>query len=146
MTLAAGSRPGPYEVLSPLGGGGMGEVWKARDTRLGREVAVKVLPAGVASDPSRLKHFEQKARSASALSHPNIVTNSDIGASDSVSYIAMEMVAGKTLRELLFGGSFPIKKSACLALARLGLRNPGWRFRPVRGSVSSPRLRGCGIE
>src|SRR6266511_758409 len=110
MTLAPGSRLGPYEVVSPLGAGGMGEVWKARDTRLGREVAIKVLPAEVASDPSRLKRFEKEARSASALNHPNIVTVYDIGASDSVSYIAMELVAGKTLRELLFSGSLPVKR------------------------------------
>src|SRR6266498_1448995 len=110
MALAPGSRLGPYEVVSPLGAGGMGEVWKARDTRLGREVAIKVLPAEVASDPSRLKRFEKEARSASALNHPNIVTVYDIGASDSVSYIAMELVAGKTLRELLFSGSLPVKR------------------------------------
>ncbi len=110
MALAPGSRLGPYEVVSPLGAGGMGEVWKARDTRLGREVAIKVLPAEVASDPSRLKRFEKEARSASALNHPNIVTVYDIGASDSVSYIAMELVVGKTLRELLFSGSLPVKR------------------------------------
>ncbi len=110
MTLASGSRLGPYEILSPLGAGGMGEVWKARDTRLGREVAIKVLPAEVASDPSRLKRFEKEARSASALNHPNIVTVYDIGASDSVSYIAMELVAGKTLREVLFSGPLPVKR------------------------------------
>src|SRR6266536_1902683 len=110
MTLASGSRLGPYEILSPLGAGGMGEVWKARDTRLGREVAIKVLPAEVASDPSRLRRFEKEALSASALNHPNIVTGYDIGASDSVSYIAMELVAGKTLREVLFSGSLPVKR------------------------------------
>ena len=110
MTLSAGTRLGPYEVLSPLGVGGMGEVWRARDTRLGREVAIKVLPAGLASDPSRLKRFEKEARAASALNHPNIVTIYDIGAADSVSYIAMELVAGKTLRELLFGGTLPVKR------------------------------------
>ncbi len=110
MTLAAGSRLGPYEVQSPLGAGGMGEVWRARDTRLGREVAIKVLPADVASDPSRLKRFEKEARSASALNHPNIVTIYDIGSSDSISYIAMELVAGKTLREALFSGPLPVKR------------------------------------
>src|SRR6266496_235179 len=110
MTLAAGSRLGPYEVLSPLGAGGMGEVWKARDTRLGREVAIKVLPAEVASDPSRLKRFEKEARSASALNHPNIVTIYDIGSHDSVAFIAMELVEGKTLRELLFAGALPVKR------------------------------------
>ena len=110
MTIAAGSRLGPYDVLAPLGAGGMGEVWRARDTRLGREVAIKVLPAEVASDPSRLKRFEKEARSASALNHPNIVTIYDIGSADSVSYIAMEKVDGKTLRELLFTGPLPIRK------------------------------------
>src|SRR6266498_2415928 len=110
MTLAAGSRLGPYEILSPLGAGGMGEVWKARDTRLGREVAVKVLPAEVAADPSRLKRFEKEARAASALNHPNIVTIYDIGSVESVSYIAMEKVDGKTLREVLFSGPLPVKR------------------------------------
>ncbi|HEY3204584.1 MAG TPA: protein kinase, partial [Thermoanaerobaculia bacterium] len=109
MTLAAGSRLGPYEVLSPLGAGGMGEVYRARDTRLGREVAIKVLPAELASDSSRLKRFEKEARSASALNHPNIVTIYDIGSSDGVSYIAMELVAGATLREML-AEALPIKK------------------------------------
>src|SRR6266542_6936072 len=115
MTLASGSRLGPYEIQSPLGAGGMGEVWKARDTRLGREGAIKVLPAEVASDPSRLKRFEKEARSASALNHPNIVTIYDIGSHDSVAFIAMELVEGKTLRELLFAGALPIKRVLAIA-------------------------------
>src|SRR6266542_3247209 len=110
MTLVAGARFGPYEVLSPLGAGGMGEVWKARDTRLGREVAVKVLPAEVASDSSRLHRFEKEARSASALNHPNIVTVYEIGSEGSVSYIAMELVEGKTLRAVLFAGALPVRR------------------------------------
>src|SRR4029077_3574645 len=110
MTLAAGSLLGPYEVLSPLGAGGMGEVWRARDTRLGREVAIKMLPVEVASDSSRLKRFEKEARAASALNHPNIVTIYDIGSVESVSYIAMELVAGKTLREALFSGPLATKR------------------------------------
>src|SRR5437660_7428030 len=98
MRVASGTKLGPYEVIAPLGAGGMGEVWRARDTRLSREVAIKVLPAEVAADPSRLKRFEKEARSASALNHPNIVTIYDIGTSDSISWIVMERVEGKMLR------------------------------------------------
>ena len=110
MTLSAGSRLGPYEILAPLGAGGMGEVYRARDTRLGREVAVKVLPAALASDPERLKRFEREARSASSLNHPNIVTIYDIGSSDSVSYIAMELVSGEPLRAVLLQGALPVRR------------------------------------
>ncbi len=99
MSLSTGQRLGPYEVLAPLGAGGMGEVYRARDTRLSREVAIKVLPAAVSSDPERLKRFEKEARSASSLNHPNIVTIYDIGESGGASYIAMELVAGQTLRD-----------------------------------------------
>ena len=93
----------------------MGEVWRARDTRLGRDVAIKVLPAEVSRDESRLKRFEKEARSASALNHPNIVTIYDLGSHDSVSYIAMEFIDGKTLRELLFSGPLPIKRVLSIA-------------------------------
>jgi len=105
-----GSRLGPYEILAPLGAGGMGEVYRTRDTRLGREAALKVLPAEVASDSSRLHRFEKEARSASALNHPNIVTVYEIGSEGSVSYIAMELVEGKILRELLFAGALPLRR------------------------------------
>jgi serine/threonine protein kinase len=88
----------------------MGEVYRARDDRLGREVAIKVLPAALASDPERLKRFEKEARSASALNHPNIVTVYDMGTSDGVSWIAMELVSGETLRSVLAGGTLPLKK------------------------------------
>ena len=110
MTLTAGTKLGPYEILSPLGAGGMGEVYRARDTRLAREVAIKVLPESLASDVERLRRFEKEARSASALNHPNIVTIHDIGSESGVSYIAMELVEGATLRELLASGPLPIKK------------------------------------
>jgi Tol biopolymer transport system component/predicted Ser/Thr protein kinase len=88
----------------------MGEVWRARDARLQRAVAIKVLPTELSRDESRLRRFEKEARSASALNHPNIVTIYDIGSADSVSYIAMELVEGKTLRELLFAGPLPTKR------------------------------------
>jgi Tol biopolymer transport system component len=93
----------------------MGEVYRARDPRLGRDVAIKVLAADLASDAGRLKRFEKEARSASALNHPNIVTIYEIGSADSISYIAMELVAGKTLRELLFAGALPVKRVLELA-------------------------------
>ena len=109
MTLAAGTRLGAYEVTAPLGAGGMGEVYRARDTRLGREVALKVLPAD-SQDASRLKRFEKEARAASALNHPNIVTIYEVGIEDGVSYISMELVAGRTLRELLLAGPMPVKR------------------------------------
>src|SRR5580765_3596105 len=107
MTIPAGTRLGPYEILSPLGAGGMGEVYRARDTRLSREVAVKVLPEELASDPERLRRFEREARAASALSHPNIVTIFEVAKADQTSFIAMELVEGKTLRELAAGAALP---------------------------------------
>jgi Tol biopolymer transport system component len=109
VALSAGTRLGPYEILAPLGAGGMGEVYRARDTRLGRELAIKVLPAPLASDLDRLKRFEREARSASALNHPNIVTIHDIGTADSVSYIAMELVSGASLRSVLIPGALPAR-------------------------------------
>src|SRR5512141_13125 len=110
MTLSVGTRLGPYEILSPLGAGGMGEVYRARDPRLGREVALKVLPEEVSADRDRLARFEQEARSASALNHPNIVTIYEVGQSGATSYIAMELVDGKTLRELVASGPLPIRR------------------------------------
>ncbi len=110
MTVSAGTRLGSYEVLSPLGAGGMGEVYRARDLRLGREVALKVLPEALAADPDRLSRFEQEARAASALSHPNIVAIHEIGREGATAFIAMELVDGKTLRELVAAGPMPIRK------------------------------------
>jgi Tol biopolymer transport system component len=115
MTIPAGTRFGPYEVLSPLGAGGMGEVYRARDVRLGREVALKVLPEEVSRDKDRLARFEQEARAASALNHPNIVTIHDIGESGSVSYIAMELVEGQTLREIVVEGPMPQRRLLSVA-------------------------------
>jgi eukaryotic-like serine/threonine-protein kinase len=110
MTLSAGTKLGPYEIISPLGAGGMGEVYKARDTRLRREVAIKVLSAEFSADADRRARFEREARAASGLNHPNIVTIHDIGSSDSTIFIAMEIVEGKTLRETLESGALPPRK------------------------------------
>jgi len=88
----------------------MGEVYRARDARLSRDVALKVLPEELSSNEQRLKRFEKEARSASALNHPNIVTVYDIGQSESISYIAMELVEGKTLRDLLVSGALPVRR------------------------------------
>jgi Tol biopolymer transport system component len=111
MPISAGSRLGPYEVLAPLGAGGMGEVYRARDGRLGRDVALKVLPTEVAQDVDRRSRFEQEARAASALAHPNIIAVYDVGESDSSVWIAMELVEGKTVRDLLASGPLPARRA-----------------------------------
>src|SRR5512144_2503456 len=98
MPLSPGSRLGPYEVLSPLGEGGMGEVYRARDPRLGREVAIKVLPSAFSSDRDRLQRFEQEARAVAALNHPNILAIHDIGDVDGAPFIVSELLEGETLR------------------------------------------------
>jgi len=116
MTLVPGSKLGPYEVVAPLGAGGMGEVYRARDERLKRDVAIKVLPAELAADADRRTRFEREARAASALSHPNILTIYDIGSSDSTVYIAMELVEGSTLKDLIASGPVPTKKMLDLAV------------------------------
>ncbi len=115
MSLSPGTRFGPYEILAPLGAGGMGEVYRARDPRLGREVAIKILPAELSADRDRLTRFDQEARSASALNHPAIVTIYEIGRDGETSYIAMELVSGKTLRELMAEGPFPLRRLLALA-------------------------------
>ncbi|HEX5133919.1 MAG TPA: serine/threonine-protein kinase, partial [Thermoanaerobaculia bacterium] len=115
MPLPAGTRVGPYEIVSALGIGGMGEVYRARDPRLGREIALKVLPEELSTDADRLARFEREARSASALNHPHIVTVYDIGRADSLSYIAMELVEGHTLREAVASGPLPGKRAVAIA-------------------------------
>jgi Tol biopolymer transport system component len=111
VTLAAGTRLGAYDVLALIGAGGMGEVYRARDPRLGREVAIKVLPAGFSADPERLQRFEQEARSAAALNHPNILAVYDIGTHDGAPYIVSELLEGETLRERLTSASLPVRKA-----------------------------------
>src|SRR5262249_44661268 len=106
---------GPYKVVSLLGRGGMGEVYRARDTRLKRDVAIKVLSEDTSADSRHSRYFDQEARSASALNHPNIVTIYDIGRSDVGAYIAMELIEGKTLRDVLAEG--PLSPKPMLQVA-----------------------------
>lgn len=114
-TLSPGSRFGSYEILQRLGAGGMGEVYRAKDTRLGREVAIKTLSFERSSNPDALSRFEQEARAASALNHPNIVTIYELGHEKGTHYIAMELVEGQTLRSLLASGPIPFRKSVAIA-------------------------------
>lgn len=116
MTLAPGARLGPYVVEAAIGAGGMGEVYRARDTRLGRDVAIKVLPAGSAEDPDRLHRFEAEARAAGQLNHPNILAIYDIGTHEQSPYIVSELLEGETLRDRLQGGSLGIRKAIDFAI------------------------------
>jgi Tol biopolymer transport system component len=111
VDLAAGAHLGPYEILAPLGGGGQGEVYRARDTRLGRTVALKVLPAQFAADPDRVRRFEREGRAAAALNHPNIVVLYEAGSGDGVYYLATELLDGESLRERLSGAALPVRKA-----------------------------------
>ena len=111
MSLASGTKLGPYEIQSPLGAGGMGEVYRARDSRLDRIVAVKVLPASFAADAERLRRFEQEARSVAALNHPNILAVHDIGTHDGAPYMVCELLEGETLRTRLHGGVLSARRA-----------------------------------
>src|SRR5258706_15873715 len=101
MRLAPGARLGPYEIVAPLGSGGMGEVWRARQERLGRDVAIKILPPDAVGDADRMRRFELEARSASALNHPAILVVHDFGSEGGVSYLVTELLTGGTMREVL---------------------------------------------
>jgi hypothetical protein len=116
MALQAGARLGPYEIIGPLGAGGMGEVYKASDTRLRRSVALKVLPATHATDPDRLRRFEQEALAAAALNHPNLLAVYDIGTSGPGTYMVSELLEGQTLREYLLDGPLPVRKALDYAI------------------------------
>jgi len=116
MPLAAGARLGPFEILGPLGAGSMGEVYRARDSRLGREVAIKVLPPAFAEDPVRLNRFEQEARATAALNHPNILTVYDVSRDRGSAYIVSELLEGQTLRDHLQSGPIPIRRAVDYAV------------------------------
>jgi serine/threonine protein kinase len=120
MSIVPGSRVGPYEILSQLGQGGMGVVYRARDTKLERDVAVKVLPRNLAEDPEALSRFEREAKAVAALSHPNILAIHDFGREEGTVYAAMELLEGETLRQRLQDGALPARKAIEIALEIAG--------------------------
>src|SRR5881396_2136375 len=117
MPLVIGTNLGPYEVLSPLGAGGMGEVYRARDSRLDREVAIKVLPAQFAQDRARLTRFEREARAVAALSHPNILAIHDFGTQEGHTFAVMELLEGETLRQRIARGAISWRRAVEIAVA-----------------------------
>src|SRR5713101_1038788 len=116
MTLSAGIKLGPYEIQSPLGAGGMGEVYRARDTRLDRTVAVKILPTRLSDNPQAKQRFEREARAISSLSHPNICHLYDVGSQDRVDYLVMEYLEGETLASRVERGPLPTDQALRVAM------------------------------
>ena len=116
MTLAAGQKLGPYEIVSAIGAGGMGEVYRARDERLNRDVAIKILPAAVSEDADRVRRFEREAQAAGTLNHPNVTAVFDIGRHDGLLYVVSELLEGETLRGRLAAGALPARKAIEFAL------------------------------
>src|SRR5438093_4761911 len=115
MTLATGTKLGPYEIAAPLGAGGMGEVYRARDGRLGREVAIKVLPESFANDPDRLARFEREAQLLASLNHPNIAIIHGLEESSGVRALVMELVEGPTLADRIAQGPIPLAEALVIA-------------------------------
>jgi serine/threonine protein kinase len=111
MTLTSGTKLGPYEIQSLLGAGGMGEVYRARDTRLGRDVAIKVLPAHLSSDPDLRQRMEREAKAISSLNHPHICTLHDVGSQDGIDFLVMELLEGETLADRLHRGALPLEEA-----------------------------------
>src|SRR6202049_2097217 len=120
MSLASGARLGPYEILSALGAGGMGEVYKARDTRLDRTVAIKILPDALAADPQFRDRFDREARAISSLDHPHICALYDVGEQNGTSYLVMQYLEGETLAERLKTGPLPLDQALKIAIEIAG--------------------------
>src|SRR5216684_9000719 len=110
MALTSGTKLGPYEIQSPLGAGGMGEVYKARDTRLDRTVAVKILPSHLSENPEARQRFDREARTISSVNHPNICTLHDVGHQDGIDYLVMEYLEGETLADRLCRGPLTVEQ------------------------------------
>src|SRR5262249_60221011 len=117
MPLAPGTRLGPYEILSQLGAGGMGEVYRARDSRLERDVAIKVLPTHLAKDPEALARFEREAKAIASLAHPNILAIHDFGSDQGVAYAVTELLEGETIRARLGESPVPWRKAVEIGMA-----------------------------
>src|SRR3989440_7146033 len=130
MALAPGTQLGPYEIVAPLGAGGMGEVYRARDTRLERTVAIKILPARLSSDAAHKQRFEREAKAISSLNHPHICVLHDIGHQDGVDYLVMECVEGETLAKRLEKGPLPLEQ-----VLKLGMQVAGALDRAHRSGV-----------
>src|SRR5436309_203911 len=116
MPLSPSTRLGPYEILSPLGAGGMGEVYRAKDTRLDRTVAIKILPEHLSSNPQVRERFEREARAISSLNHPHICTLHDVGHQDGIDFLVMEYLDGETLAKRLTKGALPIEQALRYAI------------------------------
>jgi len=137
MTLATGTRLGPYEIQSALGAGGMGEVYKGRDTRLDRSVAIKILPAALAADSQFRDRFDREARAISQLDHPHICALYDVGEQTGTAYLVMQYLEGETLADRLTRGhSHPIRR--CRSRSRLPTRSPLRTRRASSTGISSP--------
>ena len=138
MPPTPGTKLGPYEILAPIGAGGMGEVYRAKDTRLGREVAVKIVPPAFALDPERLRRFTSEAQAVAALNHPNILAIHDIGSEAGSQYLVMEFLDGESLRERLQAGALSTRKAT--EYAEQIAKGPGRRARQ-RNRPSRPEAR-----
>jgi eukaryotic-like serine/threonine-protein kinase len=155
MALTSGTKLGPYEIQSPLGAGGMGEVYRARDTRLERTVAIKVLPHHLSSNPDLKQRFEREARSISSLNHPRICILHDVGHQDGVDFLVMEYLDGETLVERLRNGPLPLKEAlrigieVCEALEaaqRVGIVHRDLKPGNIMLTKSGAKLMDFGLE
>jgi eukaryotic-like serine/threonine-protein kinase len=131
MALSSGTKLGPYEIVAPLGAGGMGEVYRARGTRLDRTVAIKILPAQFSSDPISKQRFEREAKTISSLNHPHICVLHDVGHQDGIDYLVMECVDGETLAKRLEKGPLPLEQAL-----KYGMQSPMRSIRLIAAELS----------